>query len=311
MSEELTIESLAQEIAAVDQPEQPQVEDSEPTEASEQQEGEPQGGEVEAELAAEDEQPATDSPEDRIIEWQTASGEAHKVTERELKDGYLRQQDYTIKTQQAAEYVRQSQAEVQQQAAVVQTLAKEVGTLHSLDAQISQFDGLDWNALRANDPSQADSLRIRLMELKEQRRDAVSNLQEADANLRRQAAQAFQQQTSLALQRLQKTIPGFTDQTLTDLSKKCQQAGYGKQFLSQLADGLLMEDLWKARQWDDLQAKKPMVQNKVKSLPPVTGRVTSRSPAPSSKTDAVVKALQSTRNFSVSDFAGLLKATRK
>lgn len=310
MSDELTIESLAQEIAEVDKPEQPQVGDSEPTEAIEQQEGEPQGDEGMADEAGDD-QPETESPDDRIIEWQTASGEAHKATERELKDGYLRQQDYTIKTQQAAEYVRRSQADVQQQAAVVQALAKEVGTVHSLDAQISQFDGVDWSALRANDPSQADSLRIRLMELKEQRRDAVAQLQNADSTLRQHAAQAFQQQTQLALQRLQKTIPGFTRQTLTDLSQKCQKAGYGQEYLAQLSDGLLMEDLWKARQWDELQAKKPMVQNRVKSLPPVSARVSARSPAPSSRTETVVKALQSKRNFSVSDFAGLLKATRK
>ena len=84
--------------------------------------------------------------------------------------------DYTRKTQEAADmrkFAETQYQEVQKIAQFNQAHISELAQLHSLQAQLQQYDGVDWNSLADNDP-------VSFMKHQHQRtelREAVSQMQ--------------------------------------------------------------------------------------------------------------------------------------
>lgn len=311
MSEELTIESLAAEIAAADQDEQPQIEDSAPegeqiaAEEGAQDDAQDAAGE-ESPDGGPDGHPETDpAADDPIIEWTTASGEAFKVPRSELQKGYLRQADYTTKAQALANERNQAQAAIQQQFEAIQALGPEMGEVQAITQRIEAFNGLDWASLRAQDPQQYNDLRIQLHDLKEQQREATGRLQARGQAVAQQLAQADQQRVQAGMEYLKSKVPNFSDTWLTNLREQAVKAGYTAEDLKGIYSGRVMEDIWKARQWDALQAKKPEVQNKLKAAPPASARKPAQQAVPTTRQEQAVKVLNAKKSFTTDEFARL------
>lgn len=316
MSEELTIESLAAEIAAADQQEHPPVEDSSPegaqTTAEEGAQDDAQdAGAEESANGGQDGHPETDpAEEDPIVEWTTASGEAFKVPRSELQKGYLRQADYTQKAQTLAEERKQAQAAIQQQFEAMQALGAELGEVQAVSQRIEAYKQLDWNSLRMQDPQRYNDLRIELHDLQEQQREAASRLQARGQAVAQQRMQADQQRMQAGLDYLKAKVPEFSDAWLANLREQAVRAGYTADDLNGIYSGRVLEDMWKARQWDALQAKKPEVQNRLKAAPPASARKPAQQAAPTSRQEQVLKAIDSKRAFSTDEFARLMAAAR-
>ena len=97
--QDITLDSLA---AALDDDEgqAEQAPGADDQQAGEQAEGEqPEGEEAAEEEAGQAQAPADDA----VVKWQLPNGETIEAPLAELKSGYLRQQDYTQKTQQLAD----------------------------------------------------------------------------------------------------------------------------------------------------------------------------------------------------------------
>lgn len=259
---------------------------------------------------ADGEQPKAESPDERVIEWQTQSGEAFKVTERELRDGYMRQQAFTQSTQALGEERRQAQARINAQFEEVRAFAGEIGALHAVNAQLAQYDTLDWDALRTSDPVQFQTLSIEQMRLQHKANTLQQAYQQKAGQRQAEQAGAARESREKGLARLQKDIPGFDANKVAELRSYAVGLGFAAGALDNVHDPLEVLLLHKAQQWDALQAKKPDVANKLKALPPKTASKAGSSAPPKGKQEQLINAVQNKRTFSQNEFAALLRASR-
>lgn len=286
MSEITSAEDFAAAMAQADEPEQPPVEASEPAESTAPvEEGQPEGDEPavepvegeEGEPAQEEQPDEPASSDDRVVKWQTASGEAFEVTERELRDGYMRQSDYTQKAQAVAEERKQAQTQLQQQAQEVHQLAAEYGQLHNVRTELKQYEGVNWQQLQVTDPEAYQQHVTRVLLLQNQERQAIDGLNVKRQQMAQQAQQAAQvdwrEANEKAMKLLSESIKGFdTDsgvrsKAIAQMTKAGQDFGFSAEELGQVQDGRMLRVLWEASQWRDLQAKKPAAQQKVQAAP--------------------------------------------
>lgn len=308
MDDALTIESFAEGLSTASAEQSPSGDSgaAQDLPTGEQSLGDAQAQEGEAEAKPEgdveqSEQPEGDSERanEPVHKWTTANGENYEVSESELRDGYLRQQDYTRKSQAAAEQFRQSQAQIQQQAQqqfqALSQLHDGLMALGGVDAQI--------RALVAQNLPSAD-LQVQKMRMEQQ-------LQGIVGRLAHQTAQAAQEQeraaVSAAEQHLASKFRGITSKDVTDAFEHLQKLGPTEQEIALIrTNPRIAEMAILAGKWLDLQAKRPEVHNKVSKLPPPA--VKARPSAPTSKTDAAMKAINTRRTFSVAEFAALRNA---
>lgn len=177
MDDETNLEAQeAPEVEAL-----PEVEETEDTEVELDENGEP----VEAEPEEE--------PEDETTEV-VKEGKAYKVPAA-LKDEFLMHADYTRKTQELAEDRKQVQATLAQVQQVTQAEIQTAAAISAIDAQIADFNTIDWDAWEETDPVAAQRAWRQFGQLKESRGTAYNEY-----------LQAQQQRTLLQQQETAKLI---------------------------------------------------------------------------------------------------------
>ena len=193
----ITLDSLA---AALDA-EEGQVEETpgaDDQQAEQQAEGEheaetQEGEQPEGEEAAEDEAEQAQAPaDDAVVKWQLPNGETIEAPLAELKSGYLRQQDYTQKTQQLAEERKQAAAQVAQQFQAAQQLTREQAQLMTLQEALTEFQKADWSTLYAQDPQEASRLNAVWQQKQAQAQQLAQRIQAQSQQLESQRAQQLQ-----------------------------------------------------------------------------------------------------------------------
>lgn len=312
MDDVLTAGDLANELSGAVDNEQP-VEDSQNDEqeqenqSEEGQEQEAQEGEQPegAEGEAQEDQPEAESSE-VFLEWES-NGEKIRVSQEELKSGYLRQQDYTQKTQNLARESQALQQRVQQEFQQVQAMATEYGQLTSIEQQLQQFGQVNWQGLRESDPLAYAAAMADYNNLRNERENVARQIEGKRQHMTQLQQQNFQKQTEEAKEFLAKEIPNFGPDALNAMRTAGKSLGFSDEFLGGLADGPALLGLWKAAQWDALQAKKPAIQNKVKALP--TKATKAAAPAAPQKQVQLDKQLQRlNKSGKTTDFAALLNS---
>lgn len=189
--------------------EQPDNQDSEVIESPESAENTP--ADVEGSEEESTEELDTESTEEDDSEEIEYEGEKFKVPAK-LKEAFLRQADYTRKTQEVAELRRQAEAQaesVKQRETFIQQNVAEVARIHAIDAELAQFQQVNWDQLWDSDPVQAGKLNQRAQMLQAQRAQTEQVLTQRQA----QFLQEQQQQAAMRLQEgqrvLQREIPGW------------------------------------------------------------------------------------------------------
>lgn len=264
-----TIDQLAAQLEAADTP-QEDVENAQPEEeaqSDDQQEGsEPQEEQAEP-VEGEGEQPATESLDDKVVAWETASGEKFELPVAELKNGYMRDQDYRHKTQQFAQEREQATKQVQEQFQTVEAYAQDYGALYALNAQVQSLEQSIPTIDKQNDPVAYFDAVTQYQMLKDQRNGVAQRLQQVQqqrgAQMQQQIAAAKQQM----VETLHKDIPGFSQALVSKLDSTAGQYGYTTQDLQMVTDPRFVKVLHDAMQFRELQAKKPETVNKVKAAP--------------------------------------------
>jgi hypothetical protein len=226
-------------------------------------------------------------------------GEKFKVPKK-LKDAFLRQDDYTRKTQAVAEerrqveardaqirqHFEQRQAQFQAQAEFQQKHIKDVAAVVSIDERLGQLSRIDWDALETADPMQAVKLNRQVQQLQLQKQDIVGRLNQA------QQQQAFERQQLTARQQeeiarreetsrreLEVAIKGFsTPEVQTQLKEAARSIGYRDEELTTVNDPRFVKLLNKAAQYDRLVAQRTS-KPKEEPAKPVTRIATKTSPA--------------------------------
>lgn len=172
--------------------------------------------EVQAEDSPEDQAESDDADDSEEIEHE---GEKYKVP-KALKDAFLRQADYTRKTQEVAEQRREFETQVQQfqqRAQAQQQHIQDYAQLHALDAQLERFSQIDWQTLIDQDPVEAMKLDRQYRTLSDARQSTVQRIQEVEQT------QAFENQRDIATKLekgrevLQREIPNWSPEKAREL----------------------------------------------------------------------------------------------
>ncbi len=288
-------------LSTPDEPDQPETESQDVEDAQEtEQEAAPDDAE-QSEDPAPNDQPEKESAE-AFLELEI-NGEKVKVSKDEAKAGYLRQADYTTKTQSLAVERQNVQAHLVQQFQQVQQMSNEIGQLTNIDAQLGQYQKVDWQALRETDPLSYSTHLAEYNDLRSRRGEVVQGIGQMQQ-------QQFAQQTQEAQAHLQKVIPGFGKEHLSQMKEFGIKHGFQPAELANVSDKRMLEVLYKASQYDAMQAKTQQAVKAVAALPTKASKAAPASPpAAQLNIDKQVKRVQS--SGSVRDFAALLGMSQR
>ena len=243
---------------------------------------EPEAEAPEAEAPVEEPLEATEAPPEedtgpKLTEVEI-DGKLYAVPE-EIKDGYLRQADYTKKTQEVAQARRHVETMLQAASQAVQAsqqFADIIGQIKSADASLQAFHSLNWNELRATDPVEYAAKQADYARWQSYRQGLVQNLSEAKQRVDYAQAAETAQRVQQGAQILSQAIPGWGEQKMKEIRSAAQRYGYQDSELDGITDPRAVLVLHKAAEYDKLQASRVSKAQQVKNLPPVA-KPTARS----------------------------------
>jgi len=290
-----------------------------PAEKAEAFEGEPEGDETapvseETEVAPEDDAAAdeegteTEQPEVQLVTV-TINGKTEQIPLEEAVKGYQRQADYSRKTAALSEERKGFEAERQ---AVTQERAQYAQLLTALQQQIQATlpQEPDWQKLYDTDPLEY----VRQKDVWRERQDKLAAAQFESQRLT--AMQAQEQQAALAKlvqdnrQKLVEAVPTWKDPKKWEsdrpkLLEYGQKLGFTAEELGQTYDHRAVVALWKAMQYDALNANRPQP---ITSKGPKTASAGSASNAPKPTSDVAKAKQRLARSGKIGDAASLFEA---
>lgn len=175
-----------------------------------------------------------------------------------LRGGFLRQADYTRKTQELAEHRRALAAEREAVIGHAEAMSREGSDrahLAALDEWLDRFGATDWRSLSQQDPQRAQLLWARFQETKALRERYAYAISHHDARrelVRAQEAAARLTQTGRALQQ---EIEGWSPEVAAKLVEYASAFGITQDELVQAADPRFWKMLHRAFQADQAQGR--------------------------------------------------------
>lgn len=241
---------------------EPDNEDEDEPEEDGESDGE-QDGEAEGLQAdSDDETDDEDGEED--------SGEEAALKKSELDAGYLRQADYTRKTQELSAQRETAEKKIQEFDAAI----KEASSLvNALELEFNQdYQNINWKELRELDPAEFaakytefQQRSFKIGQYKQAHKDQEQKLLK-DRDLKNQQILAQEHQALLS------KIPSWTKAEVSkaESSKVTQYmltSGYSENEIGKITDHRVIVAHRKAMLYDKLQGKNEIVSKKVKSVP--------------------------------------------
>lgn len=226
------------------------------------------------------EETAEAAPTEDLVDLETDDGEIVRVPQK-YKDGYLRQSDYTRKTQEVAALQRQAQATLEQSRLVNQfneTTKQDQERLAQIKGELARYKAMDLTNLDTDQYIKArayiDSLKEDSAEIERTLNQKAQQVQQEYARKRSEAARNAYEFIS---SKVKDWKPG--SQTESEVASYAANNGIPSETLSELAvmyPGVAVA-LYKARQYDQLQSTKGAALQKAQKAPPVIrpGAVTS------------------------------------
>jgi hypothetical protein len=259
------------EEAAVRESQRPTVDDEvdqllESKEEESDEEDEPDEDDAEDETEDEEDAESDQSPDeeedaetDEQPEVLFHMEDGTPVTVDEAKRGYLRQADYTRKTQELAEARQQVQQAFQGREQEREVLAENLSlALSVIDPQLAELAQTDWNALAQND-AYAYAEKRALFDQAQARYNAIAQ-QSQQIIQQSQAEQAQQRKQMLAqeAEKLRMAMPDFADpkegpKLRASIAQYARDIGLSEQEAKGITDHRLIVVMDKARRFDELQ----------------------------------------------------------
>lgn len=170
-----------------------------------------------------------------------------------LKGAFLRQADYTRKTQELAEHRRAAEAErlaLAEHRQALEGSASDRAHLAALDSQIAEFAGADWDAIAQADPRRAQAFWAQFEQTQALRDQYAYALSHHESRSQLQAAREAAEQMAETGRTLQREIEGWSPEVANKLVEYAQAFGVTLEELSQMADPRLWKVLHRAYQAD-------------------------------------------------------------
>jgi hypothetical protein len=229
----------------------PEAVEVEETQVEEVLDNEAEADEAEATEETEGEPAA---PEFVSIEYDGQEFEVPPV----LKDAFMRQSDYTQKTQTVAEQRKSLEAQaaaLTQQQELQQQHFEDVAQIKALDQQLEQYNALNWPELYQQDVGQAASLDHQKRELENQRQQTINRLNQNQAtaleNQRAEHARVVEEGQRV----LKKEIDNWTPERAQSIAAYGISQGLNEQAVASITDPVHVKLIDKAMKYDELVAK--------------------------------------------------------
>jgi hypothetical protein len=230
------------------------VEEVEEAEEAETEEAE------EAEEESEDDEAEDSEEEDDAEMFELTLDDGTKIAvPQAAKDAFMKNADYTQKTQAVAEQRKELDGDRErfQQAIKMQTQFTEADTaIRVIDSQLAQFEGIDWNTWSQQDPTNAQQAQIQMGALREQRGQAVQNLQRMQAEAQQAESQEIIRRTETNRRKIASVIPDWSADTERAIFDYGISNGLTEnQLASTNYDPIMLSFLNKSRLFDELQQR--------------------------------------------------------
>tara|TARA_R100001594_G_scaffold139023_1_gene183105 strand:+ start:437 stop:1465 length:1029 start_codon:yes stop_codon:yes gene_type:complete len=234
------------------------------------------GEEVETDEPEPDEETESDEVVERVEQtFRVRVGDEEiDVTQDELVNSYMRNADYTRKSQYNAEVRKQAEAELEAVKADRQRYADQLGQLQQALSQQEPPQEY-WDNLYNEDPLEY----TRQKDLARDRKDSLAQVEAERQRVQQEQAAQIQAEQKKHLEaeksRLTELIPEWLDAEVankeaTAVVKYAQRQGYSQDELAKLSDSRAVSVLRKAMKYDVLMSKKPVAQKKAKAAPKMT-----------------------------------------
>ena len=204
-----------------------------------------------------DGQPDTDESEPELMDVEY-EGKTYKLT-AEIKDALMRQGDYTKKTMEVADQrkaVEAQQTEFQANVKVQEQFFEEASTVRQIDAQLAQYEQVDWNQLSYDDPVEFQRLDFQRRQLVENRTNTVQRMIHAQQEVAQKQHQEGARLKEEGLKELAKVIPNWNEDTAKTIFKSgIDTYGFSKDEMSSVLDPRMVRVLDDARRYRNIVAK--------------------------------------------------------
>lgn len=193
---------------------------------------------------------------------------------KELKDGFLRQADYTRKTQELAAKGREVEAALERLQTTSQEETRAFANVAALAAQVAQYEQIDWDAYDQQDPVSAQREWRNYTLLKEQQNAAIGEYQKAQHNARSAAQLEHAKRVEEGQKQLAAKIPGWgQDKAVAILDFASSTYGFTREELAAVDDPraiIILHDLMEARRVQKQAATAKKVEKQVAVKPAAT-----------------------------------------
>lgn len=205
---------------------------------------------------ADDDEDADDSEPETVFELDDGTS----VDLDELKRGYLRQADYTKKTQEVAEARKQLQQAFQDRQQERQTLAENLNlALNVIEPQLAELAKTDWDRLASEDAYAYAEKRALFDQASVRYNKLVQQAQQVVQQQQQEAQRNLQQKLQQEGEKLRMAIPDFADPKRARSLKSAiteyavSAMGLSEKEAKSITDHRMIVLLNKARQFDALQ----------------------------------------------------------
>ena len=231
----------------------------------------------EAEAEVSDEEAEDDEAENGLSDETTVDVNGNNVSLKELNDGYMRQADFTRKTQELAEQRKKYELQQYDGSQIRGELSQALdGMMHQLAAVFPTLKEPDWAYLAENDPAEY----VREKETWSKREAAVKQLFDAQQEVARKNAEHEKWKTQEAYKKahedLKSALPEkFSDKatsvaTLNEIDGYLRSAGFSAEEIQAVADAKIIITAYKAMMYDQIQNKVPAAVKKIEKKPALT-----------------------------------------
>jgi len=244
-------------------PEAPAEEGKAPVEAKEEQ-PEQEAAEDAETIEIDEESPMFDVP---------VGSETKKLSLKELRAGYMMQQDYTRKTQEIAKQREEVQAQARQ--ATEQAVKPYVERLQVFQKAVQatvapELGNVDWNKLATEDPAEYVRLSNRAKQVNDVLSAAQQEINRVHGEQQQQEQTRLTEKAAKAVEALQKDIPEWGSAVYQDLMKTAiEKYGYTPEEIAKETDPRIFKLLNDAKGQRAIQDAKPIVAKKVAVVPKV------------------------------------------
>lgn len=278
--------------------EEPQEEVQEAPVESEDVQDEPQ-----EELAAEEEV-QEDIPQEEtaeVVEIEV-DGELLEVPAK-YKDYFMRQADYTQKTQQLSEQRKETeilQSQVRAKAEefeFAQSVWDDVIKVQNLQTQAEQYTQYLRDNIDSLSSTDIEKMRLAIQDAKDESQTIATQVQQKQQEFQQSQQQAFQELLNKGTEVLRSRIPGWGEDHQKQVRDYALQTGFSEEEINSVVDPRQVEMLWKAKQYDELKKGTAQAVKKVQSAPTIK-KVPPRDPQTgqfTNKKNQVKKALKDTK----------------